>query len=1443
MSGAIDNLAKTLQAAMSDRDKRKTSSYDGTAQVLSVDGDTLWVRIPGGEDRTPVQRTIDASEGDNIVIRIANHKAYAVGNTTAPPSRELALQAYNNSITATQAISETNEFIDNNSRIVNSQLENVKAKNAEIENVAIQNARITNSFIDGLTAEGSEIRNSKIEGFTVIDGVVQGFQADRAEVFGTLTAHEAVIDSLDTNYAHITNGTIDNAKIDQADVNNLSTNYAHITNGTIDNAKIGHADVNGLNANYAHITQGVIDNAKIGHADVNGLNANYAHISNGTIDNAKIGYADVNDLNAHYAGIDLANVNNAWIQNGVIKNGAIADAQIIGVSANKLTAGIIDASNITVTNLNADNITTGTINGQRIGSGSLSLDKLSEEVPTKQYLDNVAENLQGQIDGQIETWTGTVVPTLQNSPAVNWGNSSEKHKHVGDIYYVVNAANEADGYTYRFTESGTAPNVTYSWTLIKDNQITKALQDILDMQGDISGIQTFDTQISSWKIDTDSELSSLKSRTSTLETDMGTKVSTTTFNELSQTVDENSASITSLGEEIDTKADGSTVRTLSNTVNTIQQTTNSNSSTISQLTTTLGTNADGTTKANDVMHRTSAIEQDLSGFKTTVSSTYSKVEDLISGKTNYYLLTTSGNSVENAKRHDIDVKSGSIINTTDAVPAPAKSFKVTLDPIQDLNGYDKPWSGGAGKNKVDYPNISAPATANTWLNDLTMPSGNYVLSFDLSNVQRTNTSVTSVVRLVYSDDSDYYFDTSEIKRVSDDQTMQNGTYPLSGRYYVKVANKSIKAIGFLWRSDSYMTLTSGSVANIMLESGTTPSSYEPYSNICPISGRTEAVTQRTGKNLFPQAEVNLGKPNARTANVYLTLKAGTYMVSYTRGGTYTGTSFGIQAFKDAKRVGSVNATGVLEVSEEADHLYFYLPASAYNNNETVSFSDIQLELGSTATDYEAFDGNTYTTSLGRTVYGGTLDVVSGELVVDRAIVTLNGTESWVWEQNNNQAYITKNDMARLADYRGSLICDSFETIRDAYISARDFPIGVTGYADASSYPNQNWLYLRNSGWASKADFVSWLTSNPVTVCYELAEPQTYQLTPQEVSLLLGQNNVWSDGNAELIYLVERNAEWSTEKQTPTDYNPYVWWKWTEEFSNSEDAYESDPVIFNSIPEGLETTYAKKAEIEVLDDRITSEVSFVEQNTKQYADGAVSFATTHLETLIDQSTESIFIGAIKQAISNNYNYALTTDTTVNSGKTYYINDNDSGNWIAVENPVDADISSYYERGTIINENEKSVIASTLIESFINVAPDQITIAAEKIKFTNSTNFDAAVDASISSYKESVAADLEGKVNERDENSSMTWSNGELTILANSASEAYATKIGGNGIEFQYGESENELQTVASINQDQLVINKTVVLNQMNVGRNSETNNGLWSWVYDDLDRGIYLKWIG
>lgn len=406
------------------------------------------------------------------------------------------------------------------------------------------------------------------------------------ECDGGLMSTVTSIGQSDTENSNIASGPI-TKQMERYYANLLVVNKALINKLDVDTAKITYATIANLNAT----------NANIDALKTNKLDATYADIINANVESLKAANAEITQLKANsltadiadlkYAQIDFANVKGQVVGTSLIKDGAVTNEKVQSLSANKLTAGTIDASKITVTNLNADNITVGKINGKRIGTGSLSLDKLSEEVPTKEYLDKVQEELQGQIDGNIETFTKTEIPTLNNEPAVNWTDNATRKKHIGDICYVVNPASSADGYSYRFANTGTEQAPVYEWVLIKDSDVTKALQDIININGEITGIKKFNVEISSWKTDTDSELSSLKTRTTSLETDMGNKVDTTTFNKVKQTVDENSSTITKMSETLSKKADSGTVTTLSNTVNSIKQTTDSNTSSISSLTTTV----------------------------------------------------------------------------------------------------------------------------------------------------------------------------------------------------------------------------------------------------------------------------------------------------------------------------------------------------------------------------------------------------------------------------------------------------------------------------------------------------------------------------------------------------------------------------------------------------------------------------------------------------------------------------------------------------------------------------------------------------------------------------------------------------------------------------------------------------------------------------------------
>lgn len=566
MADAIDKIAKELVKAIPST--KKTSPYDTQAEVLRVDGETAWVHIPGGVDETPVQLTTNAKKGDIVQVRVSGGRAWLYGNATNPPTDDSKANEVGKNLIRTET--EIYETIVHTEKEI---YKEIAADRAEVGELIAGKADI-----DDLTAATARIGD---------------LEADNVDVKGRLTAAEADIDDLEADHVSVTDLQASNARIGSLEAD--------------------HVSVSDFEAEQANI-----DNLQAATADIDTIRANSAKVQNLTAAQLETDHATIGSLDTNYAKIDLANVNNTWIQNGTIKNAAIGDAQISGVSANKLTAGTIDASNITVTNLNADNITAGTLNGQRIGNGSLSLDKLSEAVYTESEVDDKLDDMQKEIDGAIETYTGTVVPTLNNTPASSWNTTVLKDKHVGDVYYVVNNASDQNGYCYRFTKSGS----TYSWVLIKDSDVTAALQRLTEAEGDISGLQQFESTTSSWISNTDTELNSLKTRTTSVETSLGDKVDTSTFNELSQTVDENTSSITSLSTTVQSKADSSTVTTLSNTVNSVQQTANTNSSKISSLTTTLGTNADGTTKAGDVMHQVSDVTQDLSGFKTTVSNTY-----------------------------------------------------------------------------------------------------------------------------------------------------------------------------------------------------------------------------------------------------------------------------------------------------------------------------------------------------------------------------------------------------------------------------------------------------------------------------------------------------------------------------------------------------------------------------------------------------------------------------------------------------------------------------------------------------------------------------------------------------------------------------------------------------------------------------------------------------
>lgn len=301
-------------------------------------------------------------------------------------------------------------------------------------------------------------------------------------------------------------------------------------------------------------------------------------------------------------------------------------------------------------------------------------------------------------------------------------------------------------------------------------------------------------------------------------------------------------------------------------------------------------------------------------------------------------------------------------------------------------------------------------------------------------------------------------------------------------------------------------------------------------NVRPISGWDGVTAQRTGKNLLnPKIPFDDG-------SVYDTNSDGSITV-YSTDTRAWDTSRAMYLKKGTYVASRSNPSGTCQIRDLLNNIGIgYMADGAYVSGAFTLASDcfvgfrlsgagsypyvttFQLELGSTATDYEPYNGNTYSIdwqSEAGTVYGGTIDVISGELVVDRAMVDL-GTFTWSTPISVNPNCFTARDLVSLIKGREDAICDTYtvlygSTTSSAISSAADKTLMINkgNEPTTGNYPIGT-IIVKDSDYASMtaAEFKDAMSG--VQLVYELATPQTYQLTPTEVKSLLGQNNVWAD---------------------------------------------------------------------------------------------------------------------------------------------------------------------------------------------------------------------------------------------------------------------------------------------------------------------------------------------
>lgn len=150
---------------------KKEKPKEGTVYATIVgSGDTKYVKIDGSDLLTPMDTTTDIEDGERVTVMIKDHKATVTGNITSP------------SVSSGTVNTVVGNAVGENFSIVNSQIENLVAKDSYLENAYVQNSQVVNSKIENLEAADSRIENSVIENFNVIDGVVQDLRATTADI-------------------------------------------------------------------------------------------------------------------------------------------------------------------------------------------------------------------------------------------------------------------------------------------------------------------------------------------------------------------------------------------------------------------------------------------------------------------------------------------------------------------------------------------------------------------------------------------------------------------------------------------------------------------------------------------------------------------------------------------------------------------------------------------------------------------------------------------------------------------------------------------------------------------------------------------------------------------------------------------------------------------------------------------------------------------------------------------------------------------------------------------------------------------------------------------------------------------------------------------------------------------------------------------------------------
>ena len=392
-----------------------------------------------------------------------------------------------------------------------------------------------------------------------------------------------------------------------------------------------------------------------------------------------------------------------------------------------------------------------------------------------------------------------------------------------------------------------------------------------------------------------------------------------------------------------------------------------------------------------------------------------------------------------------------------------KSLTADINPVQDLHGYDSPWVGGSGKNKLPLTvaQLKADNTSGTWNgNAYTVNNITFTVASDGTITVNGTATATAALYIVNNGVNTF-----------------NGMI-LNGSPSGSVAAECATAVHYYnggtftdsaFETGSGLTLKQSDNINILVRVGSgtnvnnkvfkpmirlstvTDATYAPYSNICPISGKNSVKTTVRGSNLISPNLTSSTSPygvtftvnddSSITINGTPSMTTGFAVFDYINalnmrvGKTYhikmmtdKASTLQVQVYKNGSYATSALPNQDLVYTVPSDSVTNYVRIRTGGGEQVDNVTcKVMITLDEEATEYEPPIEDIYTTSLGTTVRGGYVDIVNGLLGVYPYYASYNGetlTGKWMSDRDEYVAGTTPTIGAEVVNMGGTATTSS-----------------------------------------------------------------------------------------------------------------------------------------------------------------------------------------------------------------------------------------------------------------------------------------------------------------------------------------------------------------------------------------------------------------------------------